>query len=252
MTSTSVPGVGTAVAGVWRSHSVLNESDPDSSPEAPQQFRKMRSSTSLSSLRMSLRKRLPLKTMQPNTNISENPTWESLQMNQKTSVVKQMTRSAKNSIGSAYQRFQKNLASHEECLVRTPGRTTEGEENDCTSSLTPNRPASRTSAAPGRTPRSSSKRTPRSTRTPRSMRTPETSDSAVRAVRPGASRRQLVRMAALRSPFASPNSTSRMRQFDQDLDCVAKGLRKLKSLSQAFDDIIGRDDRKFKYSHIAE
>ncbi|XP_026874410.1 uncharacterized protein LOC113582684 isoform X2 [Electrophorus electricus] len=245
MTSTSVHGVGAAVAGMWRSHTVLDESDPDSSPEAPQQFRKMRSSISLNSLRMSLRKRLPLKTMQPNTNIHENPTWESIQMNQKTSAVRQMTRTAKNSIGNAYQRLQKNVASHEKCLVQTPERTTEGDE--CMNAHTPKQiGASRNSATPRRTPRSSSKRTTRPTCTP------ETSDSAVRAVRPAASRRQLVRMAALKSPFASPNTMKHRRQFDQDLDCVAKGLRKLKRLSHAFDDIIGRDDHKFKYTHIVE
>jgi len=72
----------TIVSGVWRSHAVLDESEPDSSPEAPQQFKKMRSTSSLNSLRMSLRKRLPLKPVQSNVNISENPTWESLQMNQ--------------------------------------------------------------------------------------------------------------------------------------------------------------------------
>jgi len=90
----------TIVSGVWRSHAVLDESEPDSSPEAPQQFKKMRST---SSLRMSLRKRLPLKPVQSNVNISENPTWESLQMNQKTSVVRKMTRSAKNSFGNVCQ-----------------------------------------------------------------------------------------------------------------------------------------------------
>lgn len=93
----------TIVSGVWRSHAVLDESEPDCSPEAAQQFKKMRSSSSLNSLRMSLRKRLPLKPVQSNVNISETPTWESLQMNQKTSAVHKMARSAKNSIGSVYQ-----------------------------------------------------------------------------------------------------------------------------------------------------
>lgn len=33
------------------------------------------------------------------------------------------------------------------------------------------------------------------------------------------------------------------RKFDQDLDSVSSGLRRLKHLSRAFDDLIGRDDR---------
>jgi len=36
------------------------------------------------------------------------------------------------------------------------------------------------------------------------------------------------------------------RQFDEDLDCVSKGLGRLKRLSQAFDDAIWKDDRWVK------
>ncbi|XP_051536742.1 uncharacterized protein LOC127430758 [Myxocyprinus asiaticus] len=237
MTSTTVG------SGVWRLHAVLDESDPDSSPEAPQQFKKMRSSSSLNSLRMSLRKRLPLKPVQSNVNISENPTWESLQMNQKDSAVRKMTRSAKNSIGNVYQRFQRSRQSHQECLVMTPGRMSDG-EYDCTgTSQTPKRSAACTMNTPRRTPRSASKRTPRGTHTPKA------GVSSVWTVKTRGTRRQLVRMAALKSPFASPNTMNRRRQFDEDLDCVSKGLRRLKRLSRAFDDAIGRDDRVQAMEH---
>ncbi|XP_043077605.1 uncharacterized protein LOC122326624 isoform X2 [Puntigrus tetrazona] len=228
----------TIVSGVWRSHAVFNDSEPDSSPEAAKQFKKMRSSNSLNSLRMSLRKRLPLKPVQSNVSISETPTWESLQMNQKTSTVHKMTRRAKNSIGSVYQRFQRSRQSRLECLVMTPGRTSDGEECDCTgTSQTPKRSAACTTITPRRTPRSTNKRTTRG------AYTPGASDSAVRTVKTMGTRRQLVRMAALRSPYASPNTVNSRRQFDEDLDCVSKGLRRLKRLSQAFDDAIGKDDR---------
>ncbi|KAK7143816.1 hypothetical protein R3I93_014850 [Phoxinus phoxinus] len=228
----------TIVSGVWRSHAVLDESEPDSSPEAPQQFKKMRSTSSLNSLRMSLRKRLPLKPVQSNVNISENPTWESLQMNQKTSVVRKMTRSAKNSIGNVCQKFQRSRQPRQECLVMTPGRTSGGEECDCTgASQTPKRSAARATITPRRTPRSTSKRTPRG------ACTPDASARAVRTVKTRGTRRQLVRMAALRSPFASPNTMTSRRQFDEDLDSVSKGLGRLKRLSQAFDDAIWKDDR---------
>ncbi len=81
----------------------------------------------------------------------------------------------------------------------TPGRTSDGEECDCIgTSQTPKRYAARTTITPRRTPSSTSKRTPRGASTPEA--------SAIRSVRNTGTRRQLVRMAALRSPFASPNS----------------------------------------------
>ncbi|XP_062392514.1 uncharacterized protein LOC134080218 isoform X2 [Sardina pilchardus] len=264
MTSSFASGVGTAVTSVWRVHTQLDESDePDTSPVAPTRFRKLRTSSSLNSLRMSLRKRLPLKSVQSNVVAeTENPTWESLEMNKKTGAVRQFTRSAKNSITGVYQKFQKRQVSREDCLVTTPGRILEGEEN---SFRTPRRTTAtrNTTLTPSRTPKSSARRPPRSAtkctprsatkRTPRrgAACTPEASD-AVRGVRSGGGRRQLVRMAALRSPFASPNTMSNRRQFERELDGVSSGLRKLKSLSQALNDVIGRDERKVKYSLMTE
>lgn len=99
----SVNGLSSTVSGMWRSHSALPESDPESSPEAAQQFRKLRSSSSLNSLRMSLRKRLPLKPVQPANNIPANTNGEVFQNGKKTSTVTQIKRTAKNTIGNAYQ-----------------------------------------------------------------------------------------------------------------------------------------------------
>ncbi|KAG9351614.1 hypothetical protein JZ751_022865 [Albula glossodonta] len=257
MASSIVHGVESAVSAVWRAHTVLDESDEaDSSPEAPDRFRKLRSSTSLNSLRMSLRKRLPLRSIQ--SNIEETPTWETVEMNQKPSAVRLLTRSARNSIGSAYQKLQRIRAPREECLVVTPGKASEREENSSPrvsqAARTPRKPGVRSASivatvtpkrGPQRTPRSGSRRIPRASHTPKS------SDSC-HAVRTSNSRRQLVRMAALRSPFASPNTLNNRRKFDRDLESVSNGLRKLKRLSQAFDDVIGRDDRKIRYSRIVE
>ncbi|XP_071219048.1 uncharacterized protein [Salvelinus alpinus] len=220
MSSSVMSGV-----AVWRAHSVLEESDggESSSPVAPppDRFRKLRSSSSLNSLRMSLRKRLPL---------------------------------------SSVQRLQRNRAvvqDQEECLVATPGQVCEGgENNEGVTSRTPRRtPVRSTTLIPTTTPR----RTPRATapkRTPASgrggRRTPGRSPE-VTGVKNVGGRRQLVRMAALRSPFASPNTQSLRRKFGRDLESVSSGLRKLKRLSHAFDDVIGRDDRRtFNYSLIAE
>ena len=103
MASSVMDGVGKAVVGVWRAHTVLDESDrEESSPEAPDHFRKLRSSSSLNSLRMSLRKRIPLHSVQTNS-LPENPTWETLKEQPKPSTVRKLTRSARNSICGVYQ-----------------------------------------------------------------------------------------------------------------------------------------------------
>ncbi|KAM9846362.1 uncharacterized protein pimreg [Aulostomus maculatus] len=248
MASSMMDGVGRAVVGVWRAHTVLDESDgAESSPEAPDRFRKLRSSSSLNSLRMSLRKRLPLRTVQTNS-LPENPTWETHTEQPKTSTVRKLTRSARNSISGVYQRLQRTREfSREECLVTTPGRTCDGEEPVASTSRTPRRTPGR-AATPRRTPRAAA--TPGRTPGSRGRRTPE---SGVRGVKTGGGRRQLVRMAALRSPFASPNTQNQRLKFDQDLESVSRGLKRLKHLSRAFDDIIGRDDsRQFNYSLIVE
>lgn len=99
------------------------------------------------------------------------------------------------------QRLQRTREfSHEECLVETPGRTCDGEEAGASTSRTPGRTPGR-AATPRRTPRSAV--TPGRTPGSRGRRTPE---AGVRGVKTGGGRRQLVRMAALRSPFASPNT----------------------------------------------
>lgn len=101
--SSMMDGLGKAVVGVWRAHTTLDESDgAESSPEAPDRFRKLRSSSSLNSLRMSLRKRLPLRSVQANS-FPENPTSETQKEQPKPNAVRKLTRSARNSITEVYQ-----------------------------------------------------------------------------------------------------------------------------------------------------
>uniref|UniRef100_A0A3Q2UKQ6 Uncharacterized LOC105919817 n=1 Tax=Fundulus heteroclitus TaxID=8078 RepID=A0A3Q2UKQ6_FUNHE len=220
-----------AVVGVWRAHTVLDESDgAESSPEVPDRFRKMPSSSSLGSLRMSLRKRLPLRSVQANS-LPETSASEMQQEQQpKPNTARKLSRSARNSISGMCQ------FSREECLVATPGRDAEaaGASSSCSPRRTPRRAATprrtpRSAARPGRTPGSRERKTP---------------DASVRGVKAGRGRRQLVRMAALRSPFSSPNTENRRLKFDKDLESVSSGIRRLKHLSKAFDDIIRREDRK--------
>ncbi|XP_076024719.1 uncharacterized protein pimreg isoform X2 [Genypterus blacodes] len=247
MASSMMDGVGRAVVGVWRAHTVLDDSDEaDSSPQAPDRFRKLRSSSSLNSLRMSLRKRLPLRSVQANS-LPENPTWENMQAPPKTGAVRKLTRSARNSITEVYQKLQRSReVAREDCLVATPGRECDEEQTGASTSRTPRRTPGR-NVTPRRTPRAAA--TPRRTPGSRAKGTPE---AGVRGVKTGGGRRQLVRMAALRSPYASPNTQNQRQKFDRDLDSVSSGLSKLKHLSRAFDSLIGRDDRQFSYSLIME
>ncbi|KAM4544984.1 uncharacterized protein pimreg isoform 2-T2 [Odontesthes bonariensis] len=231
-------GVGRAVVGVWRAHTVLDESDDaENSPDAPDRFRKMRSSSSLNSLRMSLRKRLPLRSVQA-PSLPEHPTRETLKEQPKPNAVRKFTRSARNSMTGMYQRFQRTREfSREDCLVATPGRDGDASAStSCTPRHTPGRAAT-PRRTPGRTPASRGRKTP---------------EASVRGVKTGGGRRQLVRMAALRSPFASPNTQNQRLKFDQDLESVSSGLRRLKRLSKAFDDIIGRENKQLNYSLIME
>ncbi|KAJ0062065.1 hypothetical protein NL108_015277, partial [Boleophthalmus pectinirostris] len=89
--------------------------------------------------------------------------------------------------------------SREDCLVATPGRICEDDERSNSISRTPKH-TPRRATTPRRTPRAT---TPGRTPGSRARKTPEAS---VRGVKTGRGRRQLVRMAALRSPFASPNT----------------------------------------------
>lgn len=227
-------GLGRAVVGVWRAHTVLDESDgAESSPEVPDRFRKMRSSSSLGSLRTSLRKRLPLCSVQANS-LPETSTSEVRKEQPKPNAARKLSRTARNSITEMCQFQRTREFSREDCLVATPGRDAEmAGASSCTPRRTPRR-----AATPRRTPRSAAKpgRTPGS----RERKTPEAS---VRGVKTGRGRRQLVRMAALRSPYSSPNTENQRIKFDKDLESVSSGIRRLKHLSKAFDDIIRREER---------
>ena len=116
----------------------------------------------------------------------------------------------------SFQRLQRNRESvRGECLVATPGRICEEGESVGAPSHTPKRTPSRPTAlvaiaTPKRTPKAAAtpKRTSASRRTSGGQGTPE---AGVRGVRTGGGRRQLVRMAALRSPFASPNTQNQRR-----------------------------------------
>ncbi|XP_075760998.1 protein PIMREG isoform X1 [Pelodiscus sinensis] len=83
----------------WRNHQPLADFENES--PVPDKFRKKPSSSALNTLRMSLRKRMPLK--QVEMNFREHPTWESLEAKEKHQTFRTITRSAKNAFGTVSQ-----------------------------------------------------------------------------------------------------------------------------------------------------
>ncbi|XP_072909566.1 protein PIMREG-like isoform X2 [Hemitrygon akajei] len=221
------------VTGWRRQQQPLQEEDD--SPQADV-LRRKPSSSSLNALRMSLRKRLPLK--QVDFNVDHTPTWESLELAKKPTAIQALGRTARNTWGNVSQKLQKRRQSRSEFLVVTPSKTE-----------TPQTPGSGSKKrTPRRTPRSREGRlrgTP-----PSGKRTPGRSKASWREVGPpgqlgkdGLPLRRSIRSAALKSPYGTPRAISRQRQFDRDLESVSFGIGQLKRLSQVFDEAITKEER---------
>jgi len=84
----------------WRKHQLLSDFDENESP-VPDKFKRRASLNSLNTIRMSLRKRVPLK--QVELNFHKTPTWESLEARQKCQTLQSVKRTAKNSFGTVSQ-----------------------------------------------------------------------------------------------------------------------------------------------------
>ncbi|KAJ6655695.1 hypothetical protein lerEdw1_004748 [Lerista edwardsae] len=229
--------VGSAVG--WRNHKILP--DLEDSP-LPDRFRK-KSSRNLTALRMSLRKRMPLKEVE--INFSENPTWESLQAKEKSQHLRALTRMATGVLGTVSQKIQRSCHGPARSLATS--LTSVGNPG-CSSK-----------------PQSSSPRTPR--HKSKKLSAALTPTSATRILSPSGRRssmqpvshqrkretlplRRSRRAAALRSPYRSPASAGHRRQvgllvtqLDCDLELVSTGIRQLKRLSRAFNDIIVQEER---------
>ncbi|XP_060704012.1 protein PIMREG-like isoform X1 [Hemiscyllium ocellatum] len=223
----------------WRKQHQILQEEGDSPPA--DLFREMSSSSSLNTIRMSLRKRLPLGQM--DFNIDHTPSWESLELSKKPNALQSIGRTARNTWGNVSQKLQKKRQSRSESLVITPSK-----------SQTPQR-CSRVSASKKGTPsKSHSSRKGRTSATPSSVNhTPKWREVARLLDQDGLPLRRSVRSAALKSPYASPTGISRRRQFDCDLESVSFGIRRLKRLSQVFDEAITKEERKQtieNYHHI--
>uniref|UniRef100_A0A8C8BK03 Uncharacterized protein n=1 Tax=Otus sunia TaxID=257818 RepID=A0A8C8BK03_9STRI len=84
----------------WRKHQLLADFDENESP-VPDKFKRRASSSSLNTIRMSLRKRVPLK--QVELNFRKTPTWQSLEARQKRQTLQSIKTTAKNAFGTVSQ-----------------------------------------------------------------------------------------------------------------------------------------------------
>ncbi|XP_018416775.1 PREDICTED: protein FAM64A isoform X1 [Nanorana parkeri] len=237
----------------WRSHNVLENIDEQDSP-LPDKFRKMPSSSSLNSLRMSLRKRMPLKPVEMNVNAV--PDWERVGVKEKQRPLKSMTVTAKNMFGAVSQKIKKSGQKSSNYLLASPQQF-KGSKKEIRT------PRSNKKYSTPRTPRCrrlieeaspNMRVTPKSTRriSPSSRRASSSQwrNFSSLVVNEGLTLRRSVRAASLKSPYASPVTVSRRRKFDKDLETVSAGILQLKRLSRVFDDAILKEESDMTVSLI--
>ncbi|XP_053560580.1 protein PIMREG isoform X2 [Bombina bombina] len=231
----------------WRRHSILE--NIDDSPQ-PDKFRKIPSSSSLNTLRMSLRKRLPLKHIDINCNTS--PAWSTMAPKTRRSL-RSVTVTAKNMLDSVSQKIQKNRKNQHQYLLTSPERVKRRQSCTPVSSKKSNTPRRFKSRRLVEEASPSSRTTPRS-----SKRTSQRNRSVINSQWRSFSTlvgkdelknlRRSVRAAALKSPYSSP--VNRRRQFDKDLETVSTGIQQLKRLSQVFDEAILKEESDLTVSLI--
>ncbi|KAM5181354.1 protein PIMREG isoform 2-T2 [Mantella aurantiaca] len=234
----------------WRSHNVLENIDEQDSPR-PDKFRKMSSSSSLTSLRMSLRKRMPLKPVE--ININAVPDWDMVGVKEKQRPLKSMTVTAKNMFGAVSQKIKKSGQKPSNYLLASPEQSKVSKKDTRT-------PRSNRKGSTPRTPKCrrlveeaspNMRVTPKSTRriSPCSRRS-QWRNFPILVGNEGLLLRRSVRAASLKSPYASPATLNRRRQFDKDLETVSAGIRQLKRLSRVFDDAILKEESDMTVSLI--
>ncbi|XP_041281329.1 protein PIMREG [Onychostruthus taczanowskii] len=227
----------------WRKHRLLADLNENESP-VPDKFKRRASLSSLNTIRMSLRKRVPLK--QVNLSFHKTPTRESLDPRQRCQTLHTIKRRAKHAFGAVSQKIQKSCQSPVCSMVTFPA---ESISRSCATSSTKKRTATPgTPCSKNITPAASSKGTPRSSK--RALLGPtrvsehrEWRDFSSWLGKNAVSLRRSRRAASLKSPYSSAPS-SRKIEFDCDLELVSSGICQLKSISQAFDDAIVKEERQ--------
>ncbi|NXJ68180.1 PIMRE protein, partial [Rostratula benghalensis] len=104
----------------WRKHQLLADFDEDESP-TPDKFKRRASLSSLNTIRMSLRKRVPLQHVE--LNYHRTPTWESLEARQKCQTLQTIKRTAKNALGTVSKKIQKSCQSPAHLMVTFPAES---------------------------------------------------------------------------------------------------------------------------------
>ncbi|KAM4760290.1 protein PIMREG isoform 1-T1 [Cyanocitta cristata] len=225
----------------WRKHQLLADLNENESP-VPDKFKRRASLSSLNTIRMSLRKRVPLKRVE--LNFHKTPTRESLEPRQRCQTLQTIKRTAKYAFGTVSQKIQKSCQSPVHSMVTFPA---ESISRGCATSSTKKR--STTPCCKSVTPAASSKGTPRSSK--RALLGPtrvsehrEWRDFSSWLGKNAVSLRRSRRAAALKSPYSSPAPSSRKIEFDCELELVSSGICQLKRISQALDDAIVKEERQ--------
>ncbi|XP_039938275.1 protein PIMREG isoform X3 [Hirundo rustica] len=234
----------------WRKHQLLADFSENESP-VPDKFKRRASLNSLNTIRMSLRKRVPLKRVE--LNFRKTPTRKSLEPRQRCQTLQTIKRTAKSAFGAVSQKIQKSCQSPVHSMVTFPA---ESISRSCVTSSTKRRSATpQTPCYKNVTPAASSKGTPRSSN--RALLGPtrvsehrEWRDFSSWLGKDAISLRRSRRAAALKSPYSSPAPSSRKIEFDCELELVSSGICQLKRISQAFDDAIEKEESDMTVSLI--
>ncbi|NWH95986.1 PIMRE protein, partial [Aegithalos caudatus] len=119
----------------WRKHRLLADLKENESP-VPDKFKRRASLSSLNTIRMSLRKRVPLKRVE--LNFHKTPTRESLEPRQRCQALQTIKRTAKYAFGTVSQKIQKSCQSPVHSVVTFPA---EAISRSCATSSTKKRSA---------------------------------------------------------------------------------------------------------------
>ncbi|XP_066419787.1 protein PIMREG [Molothrus aeneus] len=230
----------------WRKHRLLPDLNEDESP-VPDKFKRRASLSSLNTIHMSLRKRVPLKPVELNFRVDKTPTRESLEPRQRCQTLQTIKRTAKYAFGTVSQKIQKSCQSPVRSMVTGPAESIS--RSRATSSTKKRTATPQTPCYKSVTPAASSKGTPKSCK--RALLGPtrvskhrEWRDFSSWLGKNGFSLRRSRRAAALKSPYSSPVPSSRKIEFDCELELVSSGICQLKRISQAFDDAIVKEERQ--------
>ncbi|NWX85551.1 PIMRE protein, partial [Nothoprocta ornata] len=104
----------------WRKHQLLADINENESP-VPDKFKRRAPLSSLNTIRICLRKRIPLKEVQPN--FHETPTWKSLEGKDKYQTLQSIRKTAKNTFGTVSQKIQKSCQNPVHSLVAFPNKS---------------------------------------------------------------------------------------------------------------------------------